>query len=177
MLAMLKHAVLRNANLAGTVLAMADLSTADLRGALLLGADLRGACFERATLNGANLTNVIASPMALRSGDRLGVVARTSCSADVYLLHCDRLEVLSVYPEAGPVHFDGDRRVDLRIGHQLDVDLRFLLLRQRHARSQHAGRRQRHRRPFHDLPPWRHMVRREAAATRRDRGNCTGPAP
>ena len=51
--------------------------------------------------------------MALRSGDRLGVVARTSCSADVYLLHCDRLEVLSVYPETGPVHFDADRRVTL----------------------------------------------------------------
>lgn len=51
--------------------------------------------------------------MALRSGDRLGVVARTSCGADVYLLHCDRLEVLSVYPESGPVHFDADRRVTL----------------------------------------------------------------
>jgi hypothetical protein len=51
--------------------------------------------------------------MALRSGDRIGVGARTSCGADVYLLHCDRLEVLSVYPETGPVHFDADRRVTL----------------------------------------------------------------
>jgi hypothetical protein len=51
--------------------------------------------------------------MTLRSGDRIGLGARTSCGADVYLLHCDRLDLLSVYPESGPVHFDADRRVSL----------------------------------------------------------------
>ena len=51
--------------------------------------------------------------MRLREGDRLGVSARTSCSANVLLLYCDRDHVLSVFPERGALAFEPDRRVQL----------------------------------------------------------------
>jgi len=51
--------------------------------------------------------------MVLHSGDRIGVRARTSSVADVYLLHCDARDALSIYPSAGAVRFTADQRVEL----------------------------------------------------------------
>jgi hypothetical protein len=51
--------------------------------------------------------------MALHSGDRIGLQARTSSRAHVYLLHCDANAVLSVFPSLGPLVFPADRRIEL----------------------------------------------------------------
>ena len=53
------------------------------------------------------------SDIALHSGDRIALQARTSIAANVYLLHCDPQHVLSVFPESGPLQFLADRRVSL----------------------------------------------------------------
>ncbi|MET0384740.1 MAG: hypothetical protein ABW321_02215, partial [Polyangiales bacterium] len=51
--------------------------------------------------------------MSLHSGDRIGVQARTSSAAGVYLVHCDGQQKLSVYPSRGPRYFRADERVEL----------------------------------------------------------------
>jgi hypothetical protein len=60
--------------------------------------------------------------IALHSGDRIGLQARTSIAANVYLLHCDAKRVLSVFPSAGPLRFDADRRVSLPVA-GMDIHL------------------------------------------------------
>jgi hypothetical protein len=51
--------------------------------------------------------------MLLHSGDRIGLQARTSIEASVYLVHCASDGTLSVYPSSGPVLFEADQRVSL----------------------------------------------------------------
>jgi len=51
--------------------------------------------------------------MGLHSGDRIGLQARTSRAAHVYLIHCDGSDLLSVFPAAGPIQFPADERVAL----------------------------------------------------------------
>ncbi|HEY2735055.1 MAG TPA: hypothetical protein VGI70_13760 [Polyangiales bacterium] len=51
--------------------------------------------------------------MTLHSGDRIGLQARTSSVANVYVIHCDSSEAISVFPASGPIAFPADRRVDL----------------------------------------------------------------
>jgi len=51
--------------------------------------------------------------MRLRAGDRIGVTARTSCAAQVLLLHCDRDAQLSVFPAQGTLALPAARRVQL----------------------------------------------------------------
>jgi Domain of unknown function (DUF4384) len=51
--------------------------------------------------------------VALHSGDTIGLQARTSIAAHVYLMHCDRNAVLSVFPTSGPIDFRADQRVSL----------------------------------------------------------------
>jgi hypothetical protein len=53
--------------------------------------------------------------MVLHAGDRIGVRARTTSVADVYLLHCDGRDALSIYPAGGAVRFSADQRVDLPV--------------------------------------------------------------
>lgn len=51
--------------------------------------------------------------MRLHAGDRVGVTARTSCEAQVQLLHCDRDGQLSVFPAQGAIALPPARRVQL----------------------------------------------------------------
>jgi hypothetical protein len=51
--------------------------------------------------------------MVLHSGDRIGLQARTSSAANVYVIHCDGSRALSVYPASGPISFPAEQRVDL----------------------------------------------------------------
>jgi hypothetical protein len=48
--------------------------------------------------------------MTLHSGDRIGLQARTSSAAEVYVIHCDGAQTLSLI---GPVNFLADQRVPL----------------------------------------------------------------
>jgi hypothetical protein len=51
--------------------------------------------------------------MVLHSGDRIGLQARTSGVANVYVMHCDASAALSVFPASGPIAFPADQRVEL----------------------------------------------------------------
>ena len=57
--------MLRGANFAGALLAMADLSLVDGRSAFAAGADLRGVRLERAVMTGADLSEVRAGPLPI----------------------------------------------------------------------------------------------------------------
>jgi len=72
--------------------------------------------------------------MPLRTGDRIGLSARTSSAAHVLLMHCDRRAVLSVYPAQGALPFQADRRVqlpaagmDLQLGSDAGRELLYVL--------------------------------------------------
>jgi hypothetical protein len=51
--------------------------------------------------------------VALHSGDTIGLQARTSIAAHVYLMHCSQSAQLSIFPASGPIEFRAEQVVSL----------------------------------------------------------------
>lgn len=66
----------------------------------------------QASLRGATRAPFVPD-VTLHPGAQISLLARTSSAAHVYMLHCDAHAALSVFPDAGGIHFRADQWVPL----------------------------------------------------------------